>query len=83
MSSFHAINAAVRSRHADRATLVTTHGHVDFLGRDQGGATRRGTARRVPHLVGIMHGASGIGVASAREAEGFAMGLADNGTACI
>ena len=62
VGGFHAIHAAVRSRHADGAALVATNSQVDFASRQQCRAARRRATCRVAVFVGVMDRASGAGV---------------------
>src|SRR3546814_19608319 len=55
MGALHAVYAAERARHADRAALVAADGHLDLAGTDQRAAARRRAAGRLAHLPRIMH----------------------------
>ena len=50
----HAVGAAERRRHADRAALVAADRHVDFAERDHDAAARGRAAGRIAHLVRIV-----------------------------
>ena len=75
---FHAVDAAIGSRHANRATLVTADREIDLAGRDQRRAARGRTARRITVAMRVVHRPGKAGVRAAREAEHLAHGLADH-----
>ncbi|ASM75253.1 hypothetical protein SULPSESMR1_04534 (plasmid) [Pseudosulfitobacter pseudonitzschiae] len=78
---FHAVNAAVRRRYADRTTLIPGNGHVDFVAGDQCGRSAGRTSRHIAAFPRIVHRPLCVGMGAARKAEVFTMRLArDNGT---
>ena len=74
----HAVDAAERGRHPDRAALVAADRHVDLSGRHQSGTAGRRSAGAVAHPVRVVAGAGRVGMAAAREAVVLAMRLAED-----
>ena len=79
----HAVDAAERSRHADRAALVAADRHLDLARADERGAAARRAAGRVAELVRVVHRPGRRGVAAAGQAEVLAVRLADDRAAGV
>src|SRR5439155_27346173 len=81
MGALHAIDAAPRSGHADRAALVAADRHIHLAGGDDDAAAGGRAAGRITHFAGLVHRTGRMAVAAAGETEILAMGLADDGAA--